>query len=106
MAITTDQLEVGAFYSAGKDGTQLRQITAIHGKEPGTMTIDWIGKSIRIPKREWGPGATLANPPSAKTFCEACESRLTPEEIEQLVLDFILTPEESRKVNTIGKQTS
>ena len=90
MPITTNQIRVGGYYSAGKKCDQLRKVTAIKKDSKKRNGVIYVSKSINIRNRPFSPAATLANPALEQTFAKACCKGLTSSDIAGLRKSGIL----------------
>jgi len=90
MPITTSQIQVGSYYSAGKKCDQLRKVTAIKKDSKKRNRVIYVSKSIKIKNRSFSPAATLANPALEQTFAKACCKELTSSEVAALRKSGIL----------------
>jgi hypothetical protein len=66
MPIKISDIVVGGVYATTSN--QERRVTAI---EDDKVFYESRGGNV---KNEWGPGHTLASPPSVEKFAEACDS--------------------------------
>ena len=69
MPIQETEVVVGGIYEAGNN--QQRKVTKI---KDGKVFYSSRGGNV---KNDWAPGHTLANPPSIKTFADACSKKLS-----------------------------
>lgn len=92
MPIDISEIEPGFVYRTNTD--QLRKVERIDEDEKGRNRVCYKAKSARIRGRQFEITHTLSNPPLDTTFARACSHKLTGEEIDQLIIEGVLTREE------------
>ena len=65
MPIPVSEVVVGGIYATANN--QERRVTRIENRK---VIYESRGGNV---KNDWGPGSTLANPPSLEIFAEACD---------------------------------
>jgi hypothetical protein len=94
MSIQVNQIELDAYYLAGKSCRQIRKVTKIQIDEKGRKRIIYVAKSIKKNNLRFSSQGTLSNPALEETFAKSCCKKLTDQEVDALRRSGVLLSDE------------